>query len=173
MATTTRVLSSIGTVQHYGPRQANDGLPAAHSTYGVVKQMVVPFDYDDLPLGAIDADDDAANLAIPAHSMIRHAFLEVNEAFVGGTSITMGFEDTDGTTDDVDALVTAAQAATANLTDGAWLVGAGAKASNDTVGVENVSIVAAATGTYTAGSGRLVIEYIEPTGANAIGVVAL
>lgn len=167
MSTTTRELNSIGTVQHYGPRQTNDGLPAAVSTYGVVKQMTMSFDWDDLALGKITAANDAANLLIPANSMIRHAFLEVNDAFLSGTSINIGFDDVDGVAVDADGLFTAAAAITANLTTGAWLVGTGALATNDAVGTAAVALTIDATGTFTAGSARLIVEYIEPTEQNS------
>ncbi len=167
MTTTTRELNSIGTVNHYGPRQINDGLPAGVATYGVVKQLVLPFDFDDLDLGSIIADDDSANLLIPKFSMIRHAFLEVNTAFLGGTSISIGFDKADGTTIDDDALFTDAALATANLTLNAWLVGSGALATNDAIGADDAAITIDAIGTFTAGSARLIVEYIEPTEQNS------
>lgn len=167
MATTTRELNSIGTVNHYGPRQKNDGLPSAVSTYGVVKQMTLSFDFDDLNLGKIVANSDSANLLIPANSMIRHAFLEVNTAFLSGTSLAIGLDEADGTTVDADGLFTDAALATANLTLGAWLVGSGAFATNDTVGTADVALTIDATGTFTAGSARVIVEYIEPTEQNS------
>ena len=167
MATTKKELSSIGAVQHYGPRQTNDGLPAGVSTYGVVKQIVMSFDFDDLALGKFTAAQDAANLLIPANSLIRHAFLEVDTAWVGGTSINIGFDEADGTVIDADGLFTAAALATANLTAKAWLVGTGALATNDTVGTLNAAITVDVTGTFTAGAARLIVEYIEPTKVNS------
>lgn len=161
-----REQASVGAAQHYGPREANTGLPDTVSTYGLVKQLEIYFDYEQANAGlpTTDADTDAGTLTIPAGSLIKAAYLEVSTAFTSGGSATLdiGTELVDGTTVDADGIDTIAVAA---LTAGSWTVCDGAVVGA-TVGSADVQItIDDATAVFTAGVGRLVIEYIEPTAA--------
>lgn len=162
----SREQASIGAAQHYGPRTTNTGLPDTVSTYGVVKQLEVYFDYLQANAGlpTTDADTDAATITIPAGSLIKAAYLEVSTAFTSGGSATLelGFQQTDGTVVDADGIDTIAVAA---LTAGSWTVCDGALVGAS-VGANDVQVsVDDAVAVFTAGQGRLVIEYIEPTAA--------
>ena len=162
----SRAQASIGSAQHYGPRETNVGLPSSVSTYGVVTQLEVYFDYAQANAGlpTANAEDDSGTLVIPAGSFIKSAYLEVSTAFTSGGSATLelGVEDVDGSSNDPDGLDTIAVAA---LTAGSWTVCDGALVG-DTVGAVDVQLsIDDATAVFTAGVGRLVVEYIAPTAA--------
>lgn len=159
-----RVQSSIGASQNYGVRVTNEGLPSTVSTYGIVKQLELYMDFAEVNAGlpTLDADVDAGTLVIPAHALIKNAYLEVGVAFTSGGSATLelGVQDTDGSTNDADGLDTLAVAA---LTARSWHVLDGALVG-DTVGAVDVQVsIDDAVAAFTAGTGRLVIEYVEPT----------
>jgi hypothetical protein len=121
-------------------------------------------DFEEVNAGlpTVNADVDAGVLVIPANAFVVRAYLEVGEAFTSGGSATLelGVEGVDGSTVDADGLDTIAVAA---LTAGSWAVLAGAIVGA-TVGTADVQIsVDDATATFTAGKGRLIVEYIEPT----------
>lgn len=160
----SREQSSIGSAQHYGPRAANTGLDNSVSTYGLVQQRELYFDYEQANAGlpTTDADTDAATLVIPANSFIKSAYLEVSTAFTSGGSATLelGVQGTDGSTVDADGIDTIAVAA---LTVGSWTVCDGALVGA-TVGTADVQLsIDDAVAVFTAGVGRLVVEYILPT----------
>lgn len=142
----------------FGARTVEDKFAGKTRTAGVVDQVVLEFNYDDLPsYGATDNNI----LTIPANSVIVSSKLYVKTAAVGGTSYTIGLHESDGTAIDADGLHTAAQLVTASLTAGAWLAGGGALVGA-TIGSAGGQIVVADTGTYTAGSYKLVVEFIKP-----------
>lgn len=161
---TDRVQSSIGAAQHYGPRDVNDGLDNVVSTMGIVRQAELYFDFAQANAGlpVTNADTDSGVLAFPANTFFKAAYLEVGTAFTSGGSATLelGIEDIDGTVADADGLDTIAVAA---LTAGSWHVLDGAIVG-DTVGNEAVQLsIDDAIAVFTAGAGRLIVEYILPT----------
>lgn len=145
-----------GVRNFYGPRDSEDKLPALIKTEGYTKQMVVDFNYDDLPTYSADG---AMVLEIPADSLIVSSKLHVKTAAAGGTSYNIGLYESDSTVIDADGLDAAV--ATAALTEDAWIVNDGALVGA-TIGAAAGQVVVAATGTFTAGSYRLIIEYIQP-----------
>lgn len=172
MTTSTRELNSIGTVQYYGARATNDGLPAAVSTYGLKKQIQMPFSFEQLNLGAFTGAQDAANLPIPANSVIVDAWLHVTTAFEDGTDITIGLDNSAASAIDANGIFTATAGAVAKLTANAWIRGDGelavAGSAGDDIGIGTADgyITIDANGTFTAGEGYLVVEYIQSTLAN-------
>lgn len=161
----SREQSSQGSAQHYGPREANIGLDNSVSTFGVVQQRELFFDFAQANAGlpTTDADEDAATLLIPANAFIKAAYLSVGTAFTSGGSATLelGVQTVAGGTVDADGFDTIAVAA---LTIGSWTVLDGALIG-DTVGTVDVQIsIDDAVAAFTAGTGRLVVEYIEQTG---------
>lgn len=142
----------------YGNRDGEEQLPAVIKTEGYVKQLVVDFDHASLP---VDSADGSMVIEIPADSFIVSSKLHVKEAAAGGTSYTIGLTQSDGTAIDADGLHTAAQLVTAGLTEDAWLVGGGALVGA-TIGAAGGQIDVVATGTFTAGKYRLIVEYILP-----------
>lgn len=163
---TDRVQSSQGTAQHYGPRDTNDGLDNSVSTMGLTQQRELYFDFAQANAGlpVTDADEDAGVLVIPANSIVTAAYLEVSTAFTSGGSATLelGIETVAGGTVDANGLDTIAVAA---LTALSWTVLDGAIVGA-TVGTADVQIsIDDATAVFTAGQGRLIVEYIVPTAA--------
>lgn len=155
---------SIGASGYYGPRVTNEGLPDSVATYGLVRQVELYMDFAEVNAGlpTVDADTDAATLRIPAGSLIKAAYLEVSTAFTSGGSATLelGVQGVDGSTVDADGIDTIAVAA---LTANSWTVCDGALVGA-TVGAADVQIsVDDAVAVFTAGVGRLVVEYILPT----------
>ena len=161
---TDRVQSSIGAAQHYGPRDTNDGLPDVVSTMGIVRQAEVYFDFAQANAGlpVENANVDSGVLVIPAFSLIKNAYLEVSTAFTSGGSATLelGFQETDGSVIDADGIDTIAVAA---LTVGTWIVNDGALVGAVVGALDAQISIDDATAVFTAGIGRLVIEYILPT----------
>ena len=163
---TDRVQASIGAAQHYGPRDANDSLDNSVSTMGLTQQRELYFDFEQANAGipVINADTDAGTLVIPANSIVTNAYLEVSTAFTSGGSATLelGVETTAGGTVDANGLDTLAVAA---LTALSWHVLDGAIVGA-TVGTADVQIsIDDAVAVFTAGVGRLIVEYIVPTAA--------
>ena len=142
----------------FGVRTAEDELAGVVSKGGNVEEVTLDFQYDDLPsYGATDG----RILTIPANSIVLSSKLYVKTAAAGGTSYTIGLHESDGTAIDADGLHTAAQLVTASLTAGSWLVGGGALVGAE-IGAAGGQIVVAATGSFTAGDYRLVVEFMRP-----------
>jgi len=130
------------------------------------KRLVIDFDYANLPSFTADLNNDGTkngffggDANIPAGAFITNAYIVVTTAFASGTSYNIGLYDSAGSALDADgidaAVLTAALAANkAVVCDGASVGGTKTEASDG-------FIVIAATGTFTAGEAKLVIEYIE------------
>lgn len=160
-----REQNSQGSAQYYGPRVTNEGLDNSVSTYGIISQRELYFDFEQANAGlpTTDADEDSATLRIPANSLFTRAYLSVGTAFTSGGSATLeiGGQDVDGSTDDADGFDTIAVAA---LTANSWHVLDGAYIGA-TSGVEDLQIsIDDAVAVFTAGTGRLVVEYIVQYG---------
>lgn len=164
------------------PATKPDRAGARESRRGNEVEIEYRFTYDSLP--DFQASD-ALVPVIPALAVITGAKLIVEETFLGGTSYVIGTETTAGVAVDVDGLVTAAQAAVANLVAGYCIAGRGAQvvdgfnadatAGNDADGVYASGangpiatvasqVVVTATGTFTAGRARLLVTYIPHAG---------
>ena len=168
---------------HYGARTLEEaqkfGFRKSINAAGNVEVEWV-FNYDDLP--------DPANLsmeaAIPKGAVLVGAKFQTMTAFTGGTSFDIGLQQNDGTEIDNDGLWDAlllaetnaenewSDAATHTGTNSGVLLLAGASAAGLAA---NGYLTVAATGTYTAGKGRVIIEYTEarydPTGNYVAGGV--
>ena len=148
--------------------QAAPSTPSAAvvSTFGAKSQMVIDINYDNLPAETTDTNNDGTNDGwsgadpyIPAGSYITSATLIVETAFAGGTSYNFGLSEIDGTVIDADGLDAAVATAALGANDVVAMDGAlvGGAA---TIGAANGYLKVAATGTFTAGKAKLVIEYI-------------
>lgn len=107
------------------------------------------------------------NAYLPANASVLSAVLVMSEAAAGGTSFTVGTRQIDGTTISDTSLVTATEGILANVNAiGKRVYGAGAlvatAAGTAGVGTADAFVYIATTGTFTAGKGRLIIEYIDP-----------
>ncbi len=152
----------------------------AVKTEGAIKQIV--FDYDLSKIAAStttytsDLNNDGTNdgfntgdTYLPANSSVLRVTLIVKTAAAGGTSITLGTYGLTGSAISATSLITATEGVIANLdTVGARVYGAGAlvatTAETAGVGTADAYIAMAAAGTFTAGTGRIIIEYVDPLG---------
>ena len=142
-----------GVASHYGVRTSNNSLGGQESTKeGIVKSAEWSFSYDNLSATL------NSNLAqtIPANASVVEATLYVDDAWVGGTNLTIGLYTPAGVAIDADGLVEAKL--TAALTANKVIAGDGALVGT-TVGAIAGQLVAATTGTYTAGSARVVVKF--------------
>ena len=147
-----------GVLNSYGPRVTDQSFGGHANTDNNVKTAVWQFTYDNLP----DAAAHNLGLSIPAGSTIVSAKLLVVTAFAGGTSYTVGLEDSAGAAIDADGLLTAAQLATASLTPaGKLITGTGALVGT-TIGASAGELAVVATGTFTAAEAQVIVEYITP-----------
>lgn len=149
-------LESVGGRQKFfGPAERNQKWGAKVAKHGSITEVEYEFTYDDLP--AAD-DGNAMNITIPANSLLLDSYLKVGTAWAGGTSINIGLVQEDGTAIDADGLDAAV--ATASLTANAIIAGDGALVGAS-VGANDAVVEIAATGTYTAGSAKLLVRYME------------
>lgn len=149
-------------------------------TDGTIKEMVMDFDLSRIASGTVsyprdlnnDGTNDGFHLGdphLPANASVIRATIVMTEAAAGGTSITVGTYGLDGTAQTATGLVTATEGVLANLNAvGKRTYGAGAfcaaTAGTAGVGAADAFIGIAATGTFTAGKGRLIVEFIDPLG---------
>lgn len=151
------------------PLTYNAGVPS--NSGSVIKTMFIDFDYANYPNFDKDANNDGTKdsftgqtPAIPAGATIHRAFMQIKAAVTGGTAtgIDIGLYTKAGATIDADGIAAAAGAGgvLSGLTANTTVVCAGAYASNDNVGTADAYVKFTPNGTLTAGTGRLVIEYI-------------
>lgn len=151
--------------------------PGSLNSFGAVKEIEIDVDLKLLPAGAVNFTADLNNdgtrdgfyngdVSLPANSSLISAYFVSGETAVGGTSLKVGLFQVNGTAIDDDGILTATEGVTANMTAGKRINGAGALVSDTAgtvgVGANRAYIGMTATGTYTAGKGRLVIQYIDP-----------
>jgi len=151
-----------GLVVGFGVRTSEDLRGGETNTLGTLEEMVIEFNYDDLP----DGSTDGSYGAIPANAIPVDAYFESLTGFAGGTSY------------DID-LVDSAGSAIGSGTDKLWdllatadINAIGERSVSSTHGgtnsgnALNVALASAgmlkatAAGTFTAGKGRIVIRYI-------------
>lgn len=130
--------------------------------------LTLEFDLADMPAGTqfpVDRDNDGTadgfatgDRFIPDQAYIESANIYMrDEAAAGGTSLSAGLYQVDGTAIDADGLVTAANGATANLSANAKVTGSGADVG--TAVTEKAYVAVTTAGTFTAGKGTLEIVY--------------
>ena len=161
----------------------NDGLQVRfgkeRSGYGRVKaglvrtsgnenELVIDFTWDNMPGFDADADGDGTldsfdenNEYIPANAVIKEAVLYVTSDWTGTSTpaMTIGLYQQNGTVIDADGIDAAIAEAALDTND--VVVCDGALASHDSVGAADAFVrVYASTGTFTAGSARLVIRFV-------------
>lgn len=147
-----------GLVVGFGPNTPEKYAQTTEDDTNGVKSAVIRFDYTQVNTAA----SGSINWTAPAGTNVIAVELVVDQAWVGGTTLEFG------DASDTDGFITTTQGATANLTAGAKIVGAGlyTKGATDTAAQEFKSYSAATVcsvlraGTYTAGSATLKISYI-------------
>lgn len=152
----------------FGQGQAREtqslmGKTANNGPYGY---LIVDINFDDLPSFTADLNNDGTNNGfsdqdayIPAGAYITKATIIVETAFAGGTSYNLGTYEQDGTLIDVDSIDAAV--AVADMAANEAVDCNGALVSTQDLVTLDSYLVVAATGTYTAGKAKLVIEYIQ------------
>jgi len=165
--------TGAGGVRHnYGPistaADSSGGVVSRESVRGDFHQLEIDFDAAHLPASGAGSlstaqinDALVGGVRIPAGSLITRAYLYVGTAWVGGTVLTLGLTNaTTGAVVSATSVVDATQGAVANLTAGSWRAGS---VTGAVVAVDSV-LTATPTGTFTAGSGKLVVEYLRGVG---------
>ena len=147
------------------------------NTLGATKQLIYDFDLTQIPAGstAYTVDLTGAGTAngfndgdprLPAYASVTKVVMIMTVAATGGTSVTLGTYRESGTAISANSLITATEGAIANLgAIGARVYGAGALVSTTagtaSVGANDAYVALTTAGTFTAGTGRIVIEYID------------
>jgi hypothetical protein len=167
---------------HSDPR--NDGTNRARglNSFGAIKQIEIDYDLTKVPAGGAfypaDLDNNGTfdgftehDAVIPARASILRAYLAASETAAGGTSVSVGTYLPAGTAVAATGIFNAV--ATADLAVGEVTAGNGAlvlhsqtlganRTGAASVGADDVHVTVSAVGTFTAGKGRIVIEYIDP-----------
>ena len=142
--------AGINVVNHYGPRDTDASKGGQAKSTGQIKRAEWQFDYSDLPTYG------STNLqfAIPANATIVKSTWITGTAWAGGTSLNVGLYQGNGTVIDADGL----DAAITPTTAGAVINGDGALVGAS-IGANAGELTVAATGTYTAGTATVIVEY--------------
>lgn len=152
--------------------------PRLVSTMGEVKQIVIDYDLSRITAGTTfypaDLNNDGTrdgfsdkDVRLPAYASVLRVIQVAKTAAAGGTSWTLGTYQKDGTAISATSLITATEGVTANANAiGERTFGAGALVSAS-VGTASVGSVPAflalsVVGTFTAGTGKIIIEFVEP-----------
>lgn len=155
-------------VEYGRARKRQKNQPKAVNTLGHIVEVKFPFDLSVHTTGTTFTTDrnndgtadgfNSGDLFIPdqAHILSCEIFM-TDTAAAGGTAVTIGTFQVDGTAIDADGFMTAAVATTAAMAANARIAGTGALLNT---GVTQKSYVGAvATGTFTAGRGYALIKY--------------
>lgn len=149
-------------------------VPKSTLMFGKHHELEVSLDFSKMTAGAVNFTDDLNNdgtldgwdtgmAAIPANAAVLSAQFHSTLTATGGTSFVVGTYQVDGTTIVANDLITATEGVIANMTAGKLIIGAGAKicTSSSAQGPTQTSYVGVTpTGTFTAGTGKLIIRYI-------------
>ena len=157
-----------GLTVRFGQEQAREtqSLMGKTSNNGPYGYMQVDLNFDDLPTFTTDLNNDGSNNGfsdqdayIPAGSYITKATIIVEDAFADGTTYNIGLYDQAGTVidaDGIDAAVAVADMGANEAVDCDGLL-----VSTQDLVTSDAYLVVAATGTYTAGKAKIVIEYLQ------------
>ena len=142
--------AGINVLNHYGPRGKDAKWGGQAKSTGQIKRAEWQFDYSDLPTYG------STNLqfAIPANATIVSSKWITGTAWAGGTSLNVGLYQGDGTVIDADGLDVGITPTIA----GAVIQGDGVLVGK-TIGANAGELTVAATGTYTAGTATVIVEY--------------
>lgn len=144
--------------------------------FGPIQRLVIDWRYNALP--GLDEDFGGGTTPdrfseaipyIPANSLVTNVYTVVTTAFAGGTSYVMGTYQKDGTVVDADGFYTGTELAVANMNakgkilraDGVDVLTSTGTFDDAVVHTTaNTYVLVTATGTFTAGRARTVIEYL-------------
>ena len=142
--------AGINVLNHYGPRGRDAKNGGQAKSTGQIKRAEWQFDYSDLPTYG------STNLqfAIPANATIVSSKWITGSVWSGGTSLDVGLQTSAGAEIDNNGL----DAAITPTTAGAVIEGDGALVGK-TIGANAGELVVTATGSYTAGTATVIVEY--------------
>lgn len=154
-----------GVRSSYGPLLSPSATPNPRATVesvaGNYRQLEIKFNYNGLPATNKRLSE---TYPIPVNAVITRASWQTLVPFAGGTSYNVGLYNYSGGAVSAAGIFSALALASidtageTNISAGALIgVAAGGTAPGSHVGV-------VATGTFTAGQARLVIEYLDPVG---------
>lgn len=145
---------------------------------GVIKQLAIDVDLTRIATGTVSYSADLNNDGtadgfhdgderLPLNASVLRVTYVTKVAAAGGTSFTVGTYQKNGTAIAATGLITATEGVLANINAaGKRVFGAGslvsATAGTAGVGTSNAYVGISPTGTFTAGTGIIVIEYIDP-----------
>lgn len=140
-------------------------------TEGSISELTVPFDLQAIGTDAVsfsvDTNNDGTKNAfneadpfVPKGAAIIEAFVVMDEAAAGGTSMNAGFYEKDGSGIDADGLIGNTAGALANLTAGDVIKAGGADVEETVSTTLDAYIGIRSNGTFTAGKGKLVVRYL-------------
>lgn len=166
--------------QYFSTPSTRTNKPTAEmEILGPIHTLVVPFDLTQLAAGNTSYTADLTNAGtlngfsegdphLPANSTILDTWVFTTTAATGGTSITVGTYQLNGTAISATSLVTATEGVIANMTPAGKRINGNGALLNHTqgnavvgVGVNNAFPAITTAGTFTAGAGFVVITYIE------------
>lgn len=135
----------------YGQRFIEDVLPSRYEGNHGEEVLEWTFSFDDLPTNGLDA----AILRVPATARIKEATFHVITAFAGGTSYDFGLDQPDGTVIDIDGIDAAVATAAINAVGETVIMDGALVGGTVDIGAADGQLTVVATGTFTAGKGRL------------------
>lgn len=151
--------------------------PRTLNTMGHVKVVEIDYDLTQIAAGTtgypVDLNNDGTKdgfttgeVYLPAYSSVLRCIVLPTVSAAGGTSFTLGTFALTGAAIDADGIVTATEGVTANLAKGDRVYGNGAyvaaTAGTDSIGAADGYLALSVVGTFTAGKGKIYIEYIDP-----------
>ena len=161
---------------YHGQKRARKNTFVEVVTTGNYREAVCHYDLTLLPTTTVSYSTDRNNdgtvdgynsgdFFIPANANVVLCNVHALVTAVGGTDIEVGGYQENGTVIDRDGLITAANAPIANLAASELVIGTGANLSDANgevgVGANNYYPGIYANGTYTAGTGKIVIRWVE------------
>lgn len=162
---------------YHGQKRARKNTFVEVSTSGNYREAICHYDLTLLPTTTVSYSTDRNNdgtvdgfnsgdFFIPAGSNVMLCHVHALVTAAGGTDIEVGGYQENGTVIDRDGLVTAAAAATASLAASEVVFGTGANMTDASgeagVGANNYYPGIYANGTFTAGTGKIVIRWVDP-----------
>ena len=136
--------------------------PNGVSEDAILRTMVIDIDFTQIPAAVTAANINPMDATLPANSVIQSAYLFMSTAAASGGAATLdiGTYNAAGTAVAATGIVAAAALSTVN-TAGAVLRAAGALTTTASTGAAPVYVVPKyGTAAYTAGAGKLYINYV-------------
>ena len=190
MSVLVQYTNKDGLTRHYGIQDVDDGRNREPRTAGGLRQIVVDFAFGELTeasgVGFYDADASGGTTPdsfsgaiafVPSGSWVTRAYVVAVTAWTGTATLDIGFESQAGAAQDADALyngIDVDHADTGLATIGAAIIPNGVGVGNTSGSYDPdwsagfntadmyVRVIKADSGTLTAGTARLVVEYMAP-----------